>query len=122
MNRETLVEAMVDAVMKANGFYILHQDTPDVSDDTIERFEDAEISIRQDCVTAIAAIEAAGVRLVPSETTEAMSDAFYHALNHGYPDHRKDRQSNNQGWTMQSEFMWQAFLAASPYAKDNGNG
>jgi hypothetical protein len=66
----------------------------------------------------LVALESAGVRLAPSETTEAMSDAFFHALNHAYPDHRKDRQSKNQGWTMQSEFIWQAFMSASPYAKE----
>jgi hypothetical protein len=63
-----------------------------------------------------------GLTVVPREATEAMSDAFYHSLSHGYPDHRRERQSENRGWAMQSHFVWDTFIAAAPDALDTKQG
>jgi hypothetical protein len=55
-----------------------------------------------------------GLVVVPRGATQAMSDAFYHSLQHGYPNHRIERQSQNRGWTMQSHFVWDTMIAAAP--------
>jgi hypothetical protein len=110
--REKLIDTMVDAVMKANGFYVLHQDTPDVSDDTIERFEDAEISFRQDCVTALSAfrqwLEDEGLVVVPREATFGM----YGATSKHCEDVLKAGEPPNPFR------VWSLMIAAAPDALD----
>ena len=71
-----------------------------------------------DCVTddeweaALAALEAAGVRLVPVEITEAQLDA---AISAPHPAFKR-----TVGSVLAAEYK--AAVAASPYAKDPGNG
>lgn len=92
--REALVEVMKIAAEKGEARYY-ETTPPDFADDDIKRgmIVDAQI----------AALEAAGVRLVPVEATEGMKAALMakSALN-----------------AMRCKLAWDYMLSASPYAKD----
>ena len=78
-----------------------------------------------DCVTddeweaALAALEAAGVRLVPVEATADMLNAAFDAADGHF---RIDGDAGPWLTCDGHNAAFNAALAASPYAKDNGNG
>ena len=99
MTREKLIEVMADAI-------------------------DLAVDVRGDAgkaaTAALAAIEAAGVRLVPSEPNENMHDAFFHTRDHAWPKHRDERRAEGKGWRTLPYAIWDAMIAASPYAPPGG--
>ena len=100
--REKLVEVIRETVAVG-----LHYGLPQVDDALVP--PELAASITQ---AILAALEAAGVRLVPVESTMEMfaaADPIGTAAFHA-------------GCTVNPDRIWQAMLAASPYAKENGNG
>ena len=107
--REKLVEIVREALWRQN--FAAHEDA-----ETVQRQKEAwrhewDRSLTK-ATDLIAALEAAGVRLVPVESTMEMfaaADPIGMAAFHA-------------GCTVNPDRIWQAMLAASPYAKENGNG
>ena len=87
------------------------------------------ISILHACATAaLAALEAAGVRLVPVEATLEMSYAGESKMadkDVALILRRKKGEASKSETVLDSLYageIYAAMLAASPYAKENGNG
>ena len=106
MNRETIIEAMARAMCVEGGF------------DPDERMpnDGPRWGYYVPGVTAaLAAIEAAGVRLVPVEATEEMVSAYYDEMPTPYHIDMRD--------TGEARQAFEHVLAASPYApKETNNG
>jgi hypothetical protein len=67
-----------------------------------------------DADAALAALEAAGVRLVPVEATEEMVSAYYDEMPTPYHIDMRD--------TGEARQAIEHVLSASPFAKETGNG
>ena len=106
MNRETIIEAMAAAMRLGYA-----QSGSRCWDAVPERIKGAYL---KDATAALAAIEAAGVRLVPVEATEEMIAGAWSVP---YPVFRVG--PSDEGTRLISmKKAYAAFLAASPYAKE----
>ena len=106
--REKLVEIVREALWRQN--FAAHEDA-----ETVQRQKEAwrhewDRSLTK-ATDLIAALEAAGVRLVPDQPTEHMEREM--VTLRGIQD--------NQGWKNTVD-IYRTGVAASPYAKENGNG
>ena len=99
MTRDNLIQLMAKAHLSYGRHPALRSPVPMQGD--IDAMSDA-----------LAAIEAAGVRLVPVEMSDTQ---LHHAM---YADHPEGRRTVETVLKAQ----YRSAVAASPYAKDNGNG